>query len=147
MINSYDCSCTFLCYVGHVFWGSMIFVQRKGFILVKCVCSQWERSQDLGTWHPWLHFGPTPHYLPVPGKWPCSLGSQFSFSYDKDPLLAELPGKLPLASPVAQMVKNLPKIWETQVQASLIAQLVKNLPAMQETAVWFLGQEDELEKG
>ena len=31
--------------------------------------------------------------------------------------------------------------------ASLIAQLVKNLPAMQETPVWFLGQEDLLEKG
>ena len=31
--------------------------------------------------------------------------------------------------------------------ASLIAQLVKNLPARQETLVWFLGQEDPLEKG
>ena len=30
---------------------------------------------------------------------------------------------------------------------SLIAQLVKNLPAMQETLVWFLDQEDLLEKG
>ena len=29
----------------------------------------------------------------------------------------------------------------------IIAQLVKNLPAMQETPVWFLGQEDPLEKG
>ena len=32
-------------------------------------------------------------------------------------------------------------------EASLIAQLVKNPPAMQETLVWFLGQEDPLEKG
>ena len=31
--------------------------------------------------------------------------------------------------------------------ASLIAQLVKNPPAMRETPVWFLGQEDSLEKG
>ena len=31
--------------------------------------------------------------------------------------------------------------------ASLIAQLEKNLPAMQEMPVWFLGQEDLLEKG
>ena len=31
--------------------------------------------------------------------------------------------------------------------ASLIAQLVKNPPAMQEILVWFLGQEDLLEKG
>ena len=30
--------------------------------------------------------------------------------------------------------------------ASLIAQSVKNLPAMQETQVQFLGQEDPLEK-
>ena len=31
--------------------------------------------------------------------------------------------------------------------ASLVAQLVKNLPAMQETQVQFLGQEESLEKG
>ena len=31
--------------------------------------------------------------------------------------------------------------------ASLVAQKVKNLPATQETRVWFLGQEDPLEKG
>ena len=32
------------------------------------------------------------------------------------------------------------------LRASLVAQLVKNPPAMQETPVWFLGQEDPLEK-
>ena len=32
-------------------------------------------------------------------------------------------------------------------RASLVAQMVKNLPAMQETQVWSLGQEDPLEKG
>ena len=32
-------------------------------------------------------------------------------------------------------------------RASLLPQLVKNPPAMQETLVWFLGQEDPLEKG
>ena len=32
-------------------------------------------------------------------------------------------------------------------QASLIAQLVRNLSAMQETQVWFLGREDHLEIG
>ena len=31
--------------------------------------------------------------------------------------------------------------------ASLVAQTVKNLPAMQETQVWPLGWEDPLEKG
>ena len=33
------------------------------------------------------------------------------------------------------------------VGASLVAQIVKNLPAMWETQVWSLGQEDPLEKG
>ena len=37
---------------------------------------------------------------------------------------------------------NLINCW-----ASLIAQLVKKLPAMQETQVQFLGREDPLEKG
>ena len=31
--------------------------------------------------------------------------------------------------------------------ASLVAQMIKNLPAMQETQVWSLGREDLLEKG
>ena len=31
-------------------------------------------------------------------------------------------------------------------EASLVAQTVKNLPAMQETWIWYLGQEDALEK-
>ena len=35
----------------------------------------------------------------------------------------------------------------TYMWASLVAQTVKNLPAMQETQVWSLGQEDPLEKG
>ena len=33
------------------------------------------------------------------------------------------------------------------LQASLVAQMVKNLPAMWETQVQYLGQEDPLEKG
>ena len=73
-----------------------------------------------------------------------------------------------VASLVAQMVKNLPAMWETRVQslgqedplekrqegyplqyswASLVAQLVKNLPAMWETWVRSLSWEDPLEKG
>ena len=40
------------------------------------------------------------------------------------------------------------QIWPTACfcRASLIAQLVKNLPATQETPVWFLDQEDPMEK-
>ena len=41
----------------------------------------------------------------------------------------------------AENIKN----WQLP-PASLMAQLVKNLPVMQETQVWFLGQEDPLEK-
>ena len=33
------------------------------------------------------------------------------------------------------------------VRASLVAQMIKNLPAVQETQVWSLGLEDPLEKG
>ena len=33
------------------------------------------------------------------------------------------------------------------MQASLVAQMVKNLPAMQETQIWSLVQEDPPEKG
>ena len=35
----------------------------------------------------------------------------------------------------------------TELNISLVAQTVKNLPAMWETQVWYLGQEDPLEKG
>ena len=35
----------------------------------------------------------------------------------------------------------------THIRASVVAQMVKNLPAMQETQVQSLGQEDLLEKG
>ena len=40
------------------------------------------------------------------------------------------------------------QIAENQVVSwtSLVAQSIKNLPAIQETQVWFLGQEDPLEK-
>ena len=58
------------------------------------------------------------------------------------------------ASLVAQTVKSLPanagdlgNPLQYSCLASLIAQLVKNPPAMQVTPVWFLGQEDLLEKG
>ena len=39
------------------------------------------------------------------------------------------------------------QITNENLRASLVAQLVKNPPVMQETPVWFLGQEDPLEKG
>ena len=36
--------------------------------------------------------------------------------------------------------------FTSQLRASVVAQMVKNLPAMQETQVQSLGQEDPLEK-
>ena len=44
--------------------------------------------------------------------------------------------------PYRKMPKTLRGPW-----ASLVAQMVKNLPAMQETQVRLLGREDPLEKG
>ena len=44
------------------------------------------------------------------------------------------------------MAHKIPGILES-MQASLVAQLVKNMPAMQETQVQSLGWEDPLEKG
>ena len=41
----------------------------------------------------------------------------------------------------------LAEIFAFQRRASLVAQTVKNLPVMQETQVRALGQEDPLEKG
>ena len=39
------------------------------------------------------------------------------------------------------------KVLPQHLGASLVAQMVNNLPAVQEIWVWFLGQEDPLEKG
>ena len=97
---------------------------------------------------------------------------QVSFSLESMPCLDHSitgnPGRLILqthlwASLIAQLVKNLPSVWETPVQflgrqdllgyplqyswASLVAQVVKNPPVMQETWVQSLGWEDPLERG
>ena len=42
--------------------------------------------------------------------------------------------------------KDLVEVSVINQGSSLVAQLVKNLPAMQETRVWYLSQEDPLEK-
>ena len=49
--------------------------------------------------------------------------------------------------PAAPLLSVLAGALVSPAWASLIAQMVKNLPAMQETQVEFLGQEDPLEKG
>ena len=45
------------------------------------------------------------------------------------------------------LLHNDRKSWHWQIKASLVAQLVKNLPAVWETWVRYLGWEDPLEKG
>ena len=44
------------------------------------------------------------------------------------------------------LVQKIPLLCTSLYKASLIAQSVKNLPDLQETQVWSLGQEDPLEK-
>ena len=49
-----------------------------------------------------------------------------------------------------RMLKEVPFIFAdgtSKIEASVVAQMVKNLPAMQETQVQFLGWKDTLEKG
>ena len=52
-----------------------------------------------------------------------------------------------IQSEVSQKNKRQMLYINTYIWASLVAQVVKNLPAMQETQVQSLGQEDLLEKG
>ena len=58
------------------------------------------------------------------------------------------PGKGAVVISMATSGPAKTSLWGSlMVSPSLIAQLVKNPPAMQETLVWFLDQEDLLEKG
>ena len=68
--------------------------------------------QSRGLQHTWLHY-PSPS--PVVGSNSCSLNQLHTYLDNK--------------------------------QASLVAQMIKNLPAMQETQIWSMGQEDPLKKG
>ena len=66
------------------------------------------------------------------------------FDYKKQPpfSLHDLP-RVPIGR-FKQLLIREERVCEGE---SLVAQLIKNLPAMQETQVQFLGQEDPLEKG
>ena len=66
------------------------------------------------------------------------------FDYKKQPpfSLRDLP-RVPIGR-FKQLLIREQRVCEGE---SLVAQLIKNLPAMQETQVQFLGQEDPLEKG
>ena len=56
-------------------------------------------------------------------------------------------GSLACCSPWGLRVKTRVSDWTDAChEASLMAQMVKNLPAMQETQIWSLGGEDTLEK-
>ena len=69
-----------------------------------------------------------------------SLSMGFSRQQYWNGLLFPTPGDLP--NPRIKTTSPVSPYW-----ASLVAQSVKNLPAMQETQVWSLGWEDPLEKG
>ena len=57
-------------------------------------------------------------------------------------------GKTLITYYIVYLVKALNPVWTDPTHvASPVAQMVKNLPAMQETLVQSLGQEDPLEKG
>ena len=58
----------------------------------------------------------------------------------------ELGGSQQLAQNKVPPVSTPPPRWKS-LWASLVAQMVKNLPTMKETEVKFLGREDPLEKG
>ena len=86
------------------------------------ICLQCRRSG----FNPWIRKIPwRRERLPTPVLWPGEFHGLYS----------------PWGHKQADMTEQL-SLW-----ASLTAQLVKNPPAMQETRVWFLGQEDLLEKG
>ena len=69
---------------------------------------------------------------------PCGLGGKEFACNVGDPSLIPGLGR----SPAEEKRYPLQCSW-----ASLVAQVVKNLPAMWETCVWSLGWEDPLEKG
>ena len=55
-----------------------------------------------------------------------------------------------MKSKLLSMIPKYPTLLEdslSSLRASLVAQTVRDLPAMQETQVQFLGQEDPLEEG
>ena len=52
---------------------------------------------------------------------------------------------LPRALPMSEQQRHLPSA-SMEIWISLVAQMVKRLPLMRETQVWSLGQEDPLEK-
>ena len=58
----------------------------------------------------------------------------------------DFPGKVLEWGAIAFSASSLLAYYKHLIRASWLVQLVKNLPAMQEILVWFLGQEDPLEK-
>ena len=54
---------------------------------------------------------------------------------------------LPVPSSAIESNFSVLRVVLPALRASPVAQMVKNLPAIRENWVWFLGQEDLLEKG
>ena len=116
------------------------------FNLIQCNLIE-NRQEESCTW---LSF-PLPPVSPV-----CKLSHWHSICrhlpsapVEVTPVLLFLPAALPHLPPHCLFLLRPPKLrWVPSLPAlaSLVAQMVKNLPAMQETQVRSLGREDPLEK-
>ena len=83
-------------------------------------------GHDLSPFYKWETWGSEPLNIPQSHKWQ---------SWDSNPDLT------------GQVIFILFHTLSSVFWASLVAQTVRNLPAIQETQIQFLGQEDPLEKG
>ena len=93
----------------------------------------------------------------IPGLYPSNTSSnpftttprlwQLKMSSGGRSPLPSLPAPSFLSPPPALRTMDVDYINIRMSGASLVAQTVKNLPAIQETQVWSLGREDPLEKG
>ena len=88
------------------------------------------------------------HVWPSATPWTAAFQAPSSMGFSRQECWSGVPLPCPNSQPYQTANSILYKacFYHSEREA-LLAQLVKNLPAMQETLVWFLGQEDPLEKG
>ena len=84
---------------------------------------------------------PSPGYLPNPGIEPRSPALQ------ADSLQSEPPGKPQENVFCDNLDMGLDRVYHKELRPSLVAQMVRSLPSMQETQVQSPGWEDSLKKG